>query len=183
MTDRLSDLLTRAARLIAGDGYWAGLKPAQWQALRYLAVANRFSRTPGALTAWLGQTKGTVSQTVAALERKGLVERSEDIGDRRLVRLSLTPAGRALLADAPETVADAMTAGLTGDERAALEPLLARMLTGHLARRSYRPFGLCAECRHFVRDAPDGAPHRCALLALPLSAEDAGAICIEQEAA
>jgi DNA-binding MarR family transcriptional regulator len=183
MTGRLSDLLTRTARLIAGDGYWAGLKPAQWQALRYLAAANRFSRTPGALTAWLGQTKGTVSQTVAALERKGLVERSEDRDDRRLVRLALTPAGRALLAEAPETVADAMTAGLTGDERAAIEPLLARMLTEHLAQRGYRPFGLCAECRHFVRDAPDGAPHRCALLALPLSAEDAGAICIEQEAA
>ena len=59
----------------------------------------------------------------------------------------------------------------------------ARMLTGHLARRGYRPFGLCAECRHFLRDAADGAPHRCGLLALPLSAEDAGAICIEQEVA
>ncbi len=50
MTDRLSDLLTRTARLIAGDGHSAGLKPVQWQALRYLAVANRFSRTPGAPT-------------------------------------------------------------------------------------------------------------------------------------
>src|SRR3546814_21065683 len=86
MTDPLSDLLARTARLIAGDGHSAGLKPVQWQALRYLAIANRFSRTPGALAAWLGQTKGTVSQTVGALERKGLVERTGDPDDRRLVR-------------------------------------------------------------------------------------------------
>lgn len=183
MTDRLSDLLTRTARLIAGDGHSAGLKPVQWQALRYLAVANRFSRTPGALTAWLGQTKGTVSQTVGALERKGLVARSEDSEDRRLVRLSLTPAGYGLLAEAPEAVSDAMTAGLATPERAALESLLARMLTGHLAKRGYRPFGQCVDCRHFERDAADGAPHRCGLLALPLSDADADAICIEQEAA
>ena len=75
MTDRLPDLLTRAARLIAGDGHQGGLKPVQWQALRYLESANRFSRTPGALAAWLGQTKGTVAQTLIARARKGLVTR------------------------------------------------------------------------------------------------------------
>src|SRR3546814_12965729 len=105
MTDPLSDLLARTARLIAGDGHSAGLKPVQWQALRYLAIANRFSRTPGALAAWLGQTKGTVSQTVGALERKGLVERTGDPDDRRLVRLSLTEAAHAMPGRAPDRIA------------------------------------------------------------------------------
>lgn len=183
MTDPLSDLLARTARLIAGDGHSAGLKPVQWQALRYLAIANRFSRTPGALAAWLGQTKGTVSQTVAALERKGLVERTGDPDDRRLVRLSLTEAGHAMLGRAPESIADAMLAGLTAADRAAFAPLLAHMLKEFLTARAYRPFGLCAECRHFIRDAASGTPHFCRLLGVPLDGADAAAICVEQEAA
>lgn len=183
MTDRLSDMLTRTARLIASDGYSTGLNPAQWQALRYLAIANRFSRTPGALTLWLGQTKGTVSQTIAALERKRLVERAADPDDRRVVRLALTPAGRATLDAAPDGIADAMLARMTAADRAAFAPLLERMLTAHLAARGYRPFGLCADCRHFDRDSPQGNPHFCALLATALTPADAGSICAEQEAA
>lgn len=183
MTQDLTDMLTRTARLIAGDGHAAGLKPVQWQALRYLAAANRFSRTPGALAAWLGQTKGTVSQTVAALERKGLVARTGDAGDRRLVRLALTPQGETLLASAPDTIAEAMLAPMAPADRAALEALLARMLGGFLAARGHRPFGLCANCRHFRRDAEGGNPHRCALLGVPLDESDSRAICIEQEAA
>src|SRR3546814_10986237 len=72
----------------------------------YTTLFRSFSRTPGALAAWLGQTKGTVSQTVGALERKGLVERTGDPDDRRLVRLSLTEAGHAMLGRAPESIAD-----------------------------------------------------------------------------
>ncbi|WP_136163385.1 MarR family winged helix-turn-helix transcriptional regulator [Sphingomonas flavalba] len=183
MPDRLPDLLTRAARLIAGDGHGDGLKPVQLQALRYLAEANRFSRTPGALTAWLGQTKGTVSQTIAALERKGLVARTGDAADRRLVRLALTRRGEAALAEAGDGVAEAMLAGLDAKERAALAPLFAHMLATYLGARGYRPFGQCADCRHFRRDAEGGAPHFCALLAVPLDTRDAAAICVEQEAA
>lgn len=183
MTDRLAEMMTRAARLIAGEGHGAGLKPVQWQALRYLADANRFSRTPGALTAWLGQTKGTVSQTIAALERKGLVARADDAADRRLVRLALTDRGRAMLDAAPPGVAAAMLDGLGAGERQALEPLMRDMLSGYLATRGFRAFGLCHQCRHFRRDADGGAPHFCALLTVPLDDADAGAICVEQQAA
>lgn len=183
MTDRLSDMFTRAARLIAGDGHSGGLKPVQWQALRYLARANRFSRTPGALTAWLGQTKGTVSQTIAALERKGLVARAGDAGDKRLVRLALTDTGRALLAASPDSVVETMLGTLTGEERAALEPMFNNMLRGYLTARGHRPFGMCAECLHFRRDTPGGNPHFCALLSVALDRDDAQLICVEQEAA
>lgn len=184
MTDRLPDLLTRAARLIAGDGHQGGLKPVQWQALRYLESANRFSRTPGALAAWLGQTKGTVSQTLIALERKGLVTRCQDPRDRRLSRLALTDQGRTRLAAAPESIAAAMLGGLGPDDRETLELVLARMLTGHLAARGHRPFGLCRDCRHFrARGGGEGGLHHCSLLDVPLSDQDSGAICVEQEAA
>lgn len=183
MADRLPDLLTRAARLIAGDGHQGDLKPVQWQALRYLERANRFSRTPGALAAWLGQTKGTVSQTLIALERKGLVTRQPDAHDRRLARLALTDQGRARLAEAPESVAAAMLSTLSPNDHATLEPLLARMLTSHLAARGHRPFGQCRDCRHFRINDPARGSYHCRLLDAPLSGADADAICVEQEAA
>ena len=59
--DRTIDLIERLTRLVAADGHSGGLKPVQWAALRYLDNANRFSRTPGALAAYLNSTKGTVS--------------------------------------------------------------------------------------------------------------------------
>src|SRR3546814_19782354 len=89
--------------------------------------------------------------------------RTGDPDDRRLVRLSLTEAGHAMLGRAPESIADAMLAGLTAADRAAFAPLLANMLKEFLTARAYRPFGLCAECRHFRRDAAPGTPHFCGL--------------------
>ena len=62
--------LERLARIMRAREHEGGLNPAQWEALRYLSRANRFSDSPGALTRYLGATKGTISQTLMALERK-----------------------------------------------------------------------------------------------------------------
>ena len=51
----LIDRLERLARLGDAPG---GINPAQWKALRYLARANRFSRTPAALADYLASTRG-----------------------------------------------------------------------------------------------------------------------------
>ena len=66
----------RLARLMRAAEHDAGLNPAQWEALRYLSRAIRFSNSPGALTRYLGATKGTISQTVIALERKGFITKA-----------------------------------------------------------------------------------------------------------
>ena len=65
--------LERLARVMRAREHEDGLNPAQWEALRFLTRANRFSNSPGALTRYLGATKGTISQTVMALERKGFI--------------------------------------------------------------------------------------------------------------
>src|SRR5688572_9564232 len=99
---RVSDLLERIGRLLRSARHRnERLNPAQWEALRYLGRANRYSRTPTALTHYLGATKGTVSQTVIALERKGLLRRATDPRDRRGIRLRLTARGRANLEHDP----------------------------------------------------------------------------------
>ena len=89
LIERMANLLRAEARRVDGQ-----LQPVHLQALAYLARCNRYSDTAGALTEYLGLTKGTVSQTLNVLEREGLIAREEDPADRRRVRLRLTPAGR-----------------------------------------------------------------------------------------
>ena len=70
---RVAELIDRLGRMTRELQYVDGLNPAQWEALRYLNRANRYSRTPGGVADFLGATKGTISQTVSALESKGLI--------------------------------------------------------------------------------------------------------------
>lgn len=180
---RLPDLLERIGRLLRGARHRTDvLNPAQWEALRYLGKANRYSRTPTALTRYLGSTKGTVSQTVIALERKGLVRRAEDPRDRRGVRLGLTARGRANLDRDPM---GELLDGIDEELLARLERDLGQLLL-HLQRgRRHRPFGLCATCRFFQRDLGEdagGGPHRCGLTLEPLAALESEQICAEHEA-
>src|SRR5262245_13888628 len=98
----IDELLQRLRRVTRQREFAHGLLPAQWDVLRYLARANAISRTPGALAAFLGTTRGTVSQTLMALEAKGCIARVRTTRDRRVVRLELTDAGRTLLQQDPQ---------------------------------------------------------------------------------
>lgn len=179
---QLVDRLERLSRSGEPAGTGTSLNPAQWEALRYLARANRFSRTPAALADYLGSTRGTISQTVIALEQKGLVGRATSPRDRRSVELSVSVAGTAALADDP-------LLSLARDIEAGAAPQLADLLTGlraalsrRLSRNGGRAFGLCRICRHFREgaNADTAAPHRCALLDEALGDADSRAICAEQ---
>ena len=174
----VSLLLERIARILQNDAHQHGLKPAQWEALRFLARANRFSRNPSALTAYLGVTKGTVSQTILTLEKKGLVEKMSSPEDRRAVWLSLTDDGKALVEADPLLAIDAHAGEMEADLRDRLEKLLQEMLRS----RGGRPFGLCKDCVHFQRNTEGGTPYFCGLLAEPLNDEDSVSICFEQTA-
>ena len=175
----LIDRLDRLAR----SGEAADLNPAQWEALRYLARANRFSRTPASLAAYLGSTRGTVSRTLAALEAKDYVSRQASERDGRSVELALTrKSEKALKTDPLLALAEDIDAATGGDASALLQALT-RTLHGAIVRNRGRAFGVCFSCRHFRRDMrPFGrAPHQCALLDEPLSDADSRAICVEQE--
>ena len=174
-------LLERLSRVLQNEANSAGLKPAQWEALRYLARANRFSRSPSALTAYLGTTKGTVSQTLIALERKGLVVKAPDAANRRHVAIDVTPKGSRMLQDDPTDAVLRAASDLPEQDRQALTRTLGRLLAEALRERGGRPFGLCRSCRYFRANDPDGAPHRCGLLGVALSADDSARICVEQE--
>ena len=96
LVERLGNLMRTELRKAGAD---ETLQPVHLHALIYLSKANRYSNTPQALADYLGLTKGTVSQTLLLLDRRGLIERFEDDIDRRVVRLRLSSAGEQLLAD------------------------------------------------------------------------------------
>ncbi len=176
-------LLERIGRVLHNDGHCDGLKPTQWEALRYLARANRFSRSPSALTAYLGVTKGTVSQTVSALEKKDLIEKSIGDADRRQVRIDINPKGQRLLKRDPLDAMASALSSMPASQRREMKDGLSTFLQATLRRRDGRPFGACRTCRYFRKNAPGGAPHKCGLLDEPLSVADSEMICAEQELA
>lgn len=76
----------------------AGLQPKQYQLM--LAVkgsGNHPSPTVGELAQRLQIQNHSVVELVDRLEKRNYVERHRDQADRRVVRLSLTPAGEAVL--------------------------------------------------------------------------------------
>lgn len=177
-----ANLLERIGQLTRTEEQVGDLYPAQWTVLRYLARANRFSRTPMAITHYMGSTRGTVSQTVIALERKGYVERIPSDRDKRSVNVELTKAGLGKLrADPILQLAEEVRLAFAEPPKRArvvLEKILARLISAN----GGRAFGQCFTCRHFKPEggAAKGYPHYCGLLEVDLSSADSEAICVEQ---
>ena len=178
--------LERLARLMRAREHEDGLNPAQWEALRFLSRANRFSNAPGALTRYLGATKGTVSQTLMALERKGYISKTLREGGRKSVSLSLTPKAIEALTRDPWADLARAAEDLGGKTRRRLSRGLAELLTREIARSGLASFGVCASCRFFRergRAEDVAGPHLCMLFEEALSEQDAGKICREHSAA
>ncbi len=97
MSQRLRSLLDRTSRLLQAGHRTGDLNPPQVAALAYLSRANRFSRSPSQVADYLSATRGTVSQTLHALEGKGLIVPVRSDQDRRSLRYDLTEGrpGRA----------------------------------------------------------------------------------------
>lgn len=180
----IAHALERLSRLMRGGEFGEGLNPAQWEALRFLARANRFSNSPGALTRYLGATKGTISQTVKALERKKLIVKAERPGEKRSIVLVLTEAGRAMMAKDPWAALASACGELGGKTRRRLDKGLAELLAGETARRQSPSFGACYSCRFWReqgRSDDAGGPHLCMLFDVPISTTEAAQICVAHE--
>jgi DNA-binding MarR family transcriptional regulator len=87
-------------------------------------------RTPGEIAAAVKVTTPAVTKLATRLAEAGLLERRPDPRDHRLVRLWLTPAGRALqqpVEEERQRLEDRITATLTKTERAQLLKALAKI--------------------------------------------------------
>lgn len=156
------------------------IQPIQLSALLYLARCNHYSNTPLGVTEYLGLTKGTVSQSLKALEAKGLIVKSQDSRDKRSVHLELTAAAQELLAAVLPPDFFSAAAQRMGDKARDLESLLGEMLRGIQREQDIATFGLCKTCR-FHRQV-EGGPF-CGLTKEPLPRPAAELICREHKTA
>jgi len=171
-------LIERLARVVASETWAEGLNPTQAAALNYLARANRFSRAPSQVAAYLSATRGTVSQTLKALQQKGLISERRSPNDKRSISYDLTNAGRA--AASTETALKEASADLPETQARALQDSLTEILSALLARHGGQPFGVCRTCRHHEARGRKGY---CRLLEVDLQPEEVTQICHEQEPA
>jgi DNA-binding MarR family transcriptional regulator len=169
--------LERLARLMRQAGHAEELVPTQWEALRYLARANRLSRSPGAVATYLGATKGTVSQSLQTLEKKGLLTRQDRKDDVRFVTLGLTDAGVALLKRDPLRSLCATLEAMGGKTKRRLAQGIAELLAQEVSRQKVQAFGTCASCRYF-REGGTQAAALCMKDNARLTAMETSLLCI-----
>lgn len=169
-TDQIATALARIGILLKSLAWEQaeprGLNPTQAQILARL-VARGPSRI-GALAADLGVTQPTLSDAVAALLRKGHLERASDPEDGRAVLLDLTGQGRQLaeqVAGAPPVLTAALET-LPPTEQAALQRALVGVIQALQTARAIPVQRMCVTCAHFRPNAHEdaNAPHHCAFV-------------------
>jgi long-chain acyl-CoA synthetase len=97
---------------------------------RLLAMISEGSERATALAGKLALAKPSVSAMVEALVERELVTRARVDGDRRAVRLQLTPAGEAALCGAEVTMAENLQPLLDRcDDPAVVDAALAQLAT------------------------------------------------------
>ena len=164
--------LGRSARLEDGG---TTLTPAQWTALRFLSRANVTSRTPSAFASFHATTRGTATQTLKALEQKGLIRRRQCPNDGRSVRFELTDAGRVLLERDPlRDLAEAL-GSLPESLRSALSTALPQVVATLAAQRAAPSFGTCRDCKHYSES--DSSAY-CACMAAGLAMSELDLLCV-----
>ncbi len=175
------DLIERMATLIRSEERKKctelGLQPVHFQVLDYLSRCNRYSDTPAALTNFLGMTRGTVSQTLLLLVKKGFIEKTSDTTDRRIVHLSLLAEGHAILKQA-RTSDLFKSAALLFKEHNFInnEEMFMKALTSLQKANKSQSFGLCKTCQYFTSTS---VGFSCGLTKEPLSQNDSEKICQE----
>jgi DNA-binding MarR family transcriptional regulator len=147
-----------------------GLTPTQGQVLALLR-ANPDGLRLGALAEQLGVTAATTSDSVTALQRKGLVTKEPMAGDGRGVIVLLTPTGTREAAAAaawPDFLLEAVGELSTVEQAAFLRALVSMIRT--LQEKGRIPVArMCVSCRFFrpyQHDDP-ARPHHCAFVDAP----------------
>ncbi|MEM5339253.1 MarR family winged helix-turn-helix transcriptional regulator [Paraburkholderia azotifigens] len=88
-----------------------------------LMLRQKLASTPFELSKMLGIDTGLMTRMLDKLEAKGLVVRSRDEQDRRVVNLSLTKAGIAVADQIPDIAPDVLNARLKDFTKAELTEL------------------------------------------------------------
>lgn len=102
---RLGLLTRRWRQVLDAEFQSAGLTDATWRPLLHLHLLGDGVRQKE-LAESVGIEGPSMVRLVDTLVTKGLIQRSEDVTDRRAKRLCLTPEGQLIVARIKKTVAD-----------------------------------------------------------------------------
>lgn len=162
-----------------------GLSPIQSRFLVHLLFHDAELGRVGQLGKEFDLTKGTVSEAVTSLQKKGLIRREPWPEDKRVATLRLTPAGEKLavgLSTWANAVEEHLGASSTAEKEVVMRFLM-RLIASLQQSGVVSVSRMCVTCRFFRRDTHTGSvsPHHCALLDLPLAGSDLRIDCPEHE--
>ena len=178
----VAELVEQLGHCACSQAFSAGMNPAQWAALRYFERANRFSRTVSAFAQYHGTTRGTASQTIRALVKKGYLRRLPAKHDQRSFRLDVTETAQRALGSDPFGEFVSAASALPAAQCSALAGGLRAMLDRVMEKRARRPFGVCTSCKHLRAvgaEHPGGCRNHCRLQDELLGHQELGMICAD----
>ncbi|MEN8250900.1 MAG: MarR family transcriptional regulator [Bacteroidota bacterium] len=175
--ERLSNLLRNEQR---HEGMEYGLQPVQLEALHYLSICNRYSDTPMGVTDYLGQTKGTVSQSLKLLEKKGYISKHANKEDKRSVHLKVTDSGMKLIKSLiPTPLISNACDSLNEQEQEQIVMALRQLLQTIQHSNNMKTLGVCRTCRYHQKKNDNR--YFCELTQESLTDDDIRRICREHE--
>jgi DNA-binding MarR family transcriptional regulator len=164
--ERLSALHRNLMRRFAAE---EGLQLVHVEILQYLSVCNRYSDTTQTISEYLGQSKGSISQSLGHLEENDFIKRTQDQIDRRVYHLALIAKGKLVARRILDSI------NLEGAEK--LEPALKTMLASVQKKNGLRGFGTCISCKFNLNSGKNSFV--CGLTKEKLSMDDVKKICKE----
>jgi DNA-binding MarR family transcriptional regulator len=181
------ELLLQAARVAQAEDSTSELRSAEWMALRFIARANRFSRTPSALAYFQATTRATASHAVKQLEAGGFIVKEPSKNDGRSFNLVLTGKGREALARDPVEALVGAIRSLPEENRDAIHEALRLTLVKLSESGEHRHFDICRDCM-FLSGKPNGggngkspgasAPdYKCRMFRTEIDAGDVNLLC------
>jgi DNA-binding MarR family transcriptional regulator len=129
LVDAFGGLVLRLRRIADAQLAEQGVSLARMKLLLYLRCEQDGARAAD-IASFFGHSPRTVSEAIEGLERDGLVRRAPDAMDGRVKRISLTTAGKAVIASAEPVrlrLNQAIFGVLDESERAHLREMLAKL--------------------------------------------------------
>ena len=163
--ERLTSLYKNQMRQAANE---EGVQLVHIEALQYLSICNQYSNTAQALSEYLGQTKGSISQSIKLMEKIGYIERKSCEKDKRVIKLYLTKNGTLCL----KRVSKKLDSFPDGSSTASK---LQSILKEWQKYSSQQSFGQCSSCSYNAK--LNNNKFQCGLTQEPLNSKNIKKIC------
>lgn len=165
--ERLASLYKSQQRQAAAT---LGVPVVHGEILQYLYLCNDYSNTAQAMSEYLGQTKGSISQSIKVMEKMDYIKRQPSLEDKRVFKLYLTEKGRHLIDALNQKIPPIPESQKQMDM---IKILLQNWQSGH----QKQGFGQCMTCRYHKKISND--TYQCGLTGLPLQPVEIRKICRE----